>query len=108
MNNKNKKTHNIKNISFDGFYINLFVDEKPYKTDLRKQSLKLANSDFKIKTNYKISPSGYGIHWEDIDEDLSVDGLIKSAEKQFHYKKIIPKKLVFRDKSIKKRSGGNS
>ncbi|MFM1841469.1 MAG: hypothetical protein RLZZ490_200, partial [Cyanobacteriota bacterium] len=28
---------------------------------------------------YKISPSGYGIHWPAIDEDLSVKGLISFA-----------------------------
>jgi len=47
---------------------------------LRKQSLKLARSDINIKNNFKISPSGYGIHWEEIDEDLSIDGLINSSE----------------------------
>jgi hypothetical protein len=26
--------------------------------------------------NYEISPSGYGIHWPDIDEDLSVYGFL--------------------------------
>ena len=26
--------------------------------------------------NYEISPSGYGIHWPDLDEDLSVLGLL--------------------------------
>ncbi|MBI2722152.1 MAG: DUF2442 domain-containing protein [Bacteroidetes bacterium] len=26
---------------------------------------------------YKISPSGYGIYWPLIDEDLSVDALLK-------------------------------
>jgi len=25
---------------------------------------------------YEISPSGYGIHWPLIDEDLSIDGLL--------------------------------
>jgi hypothetical protein len=30
-------------------------------------------------TNFQISPSGYGIHWPDIDEDLSVEGLLSGA-----------------------------
>ncbi|HEY7557857.1 MAG TPA: DUF2442 domain-containing protein [Candidatus Binatia bacterium] len=25
------------------------------------------------------SPSGYGIHWLELDEDLSIDGMIKAA-----------------------------
>jgi len=29
---------------------------------------------------YRISPSGYGIHWYAIDEDLTTQGLIKLAE----------------------------
>ena len=29
---------------------------------------------------FKVSPSGYGIHWPLIDEDLSFNGLIKIAE----------------------------
>lgn len=24
--------------------------------------------------NYEISPSGYGIHWPDLDEDISIKG----------------------------------
>ena len=26
--------------------------------------------------NYEISPSGYGIHWPDLDEDLSILGFL--------------------------------
>jgi hypothetical protein len=99
MENKNKKIYNIKNVSFEGFYISLLVDEKPYKIDLREHSNHLAFSNEKIKNNYVISPSGYGIHWEDIDEDLSIDGLIKSKEKPDIYKKIKPKRLIMHDKT---------
>ena len=28
------------------------------------------------KERFEISPAGYGIHWPDVDEDLSIDGLI--------------------------------
>lgn len=47
----NNKYHEIKNISFDGYFISLFVDSKFYKIDLRTQSIKLANSNDKIKNN---------------------------------------------------------
>jgi len=104
---KNDKYHIITKIKFDKYFISFSAGEKFYKTDLRTQSLKLANSDYKIKNNYQISPSGYGIHWEDIDEDLSIDGLIKSAEKLFHYRKFTSKKSVLKDKNKKKRHGKN-
>ena len=29
--------------------------------------------------NWKISGAGYGIHWPDVDEDLSTEGLLRGA-----------------------------
>lgn len=29
--------------------------------------------------NWKVSGGGYGIHWPDIDEDLSTEGLLRGA-----------------------------
>ncbi len=71
-----KKIHDIDHVSFDGLYIVLTVDGTDYRIDLNTQSKKLAGSPDAVKNNYIISPSGYGIHWPDIDEDLSIDGLI--------------------------------
>ena len=31
------------------------------------------------RQNWSISGAGYGIHWPDIDEDLSTDGLLRGA-----------------------------
>lgn len=31
------------------------------------------------RNNWQISGSGYGIHWPDIDEDLSTEGLLRGA-----------------------------
>jgi hypothetical protein len=31
------------------------------------------------RKNWKISGGGYGIHWPDIDEDLSAEGLLMGA-----------------------------
>jgi hypothetical protein len=31
----------------------------------------------KQRSNWKIAGGGFGIHWPDIDEDLSVDGLLR-------------------------------
>jgi hypothetical protein len=32
------------------------------------------------RENYEIGPAGIGIHWPDIDEDLSVAGLMAGAD----------------------------
>lgn len=31
------------------------------------------------RANWQISGGGYGIHWPDIDEDLSTEGLLRGA-----------------------------
>jgi hypothetical protein len=31
------------------------------------------------RKNWKIAGAGYGIHWEEIDEDLSTEGLLRGA-----------------------------
>lgn len=31
------------------------------------------------RANWKVSGGGYGIHWPDIDEDISTEGLLRGA-----------------------------
>jgi hypothetical protein len=31
------------------------------------------------RANWKVAGAGYGIHWPDIDEDLSTEGLLRGA-----------------------------
>ena len=31
------------------------------------------------RKNYEISPSGYGVHWPDVDEDLSARGALRGT-----------------------------
>lgn len=31
------------------------------------------------RANWKVSAAGYGIHWPDIDEDLSTEGMLRGA-----------------------------
>jgi hypothetical protein len=32
------------------------------------------------RNNWKITGGGYGIHWPDVDEDLSTEGLLRGAK----------------------------
>jgi hypothetical protein len=43
---------------------------------LGKQSQRLGRATGGQRETSEVSPSGYGIHWPEIDEDLPVDGLI--------------------------------
>ncbi len=70
------KTHSIQSIKFEGDFMLLQIEDKMYKKSLEKISNKLKSASDLDRNTYKISPSGYGIHWLLIDEDLSVKGII--------------------------------
>ncbi len=40
---------------------------------------KLFNASPKQRKNWQIAGGGYGIHWPEIDEDLSTEGLLRGA-----------------------------
>lgn len=70
-------THKINDIHFEKTTMWITIDGVNHKIDLNVVSAKLKNADDVQRNLYKISPSGYGIHWPLIDEDLSVEGLLK-------------------------------
>jgi hypothetical protein len=41
--------------------------------------LRLFNATAAQRKNWRIGGAGYGIHWPDIDEDLSTEGLLRGA-----------------------------
>jgi hypothetical protein len=73
---KMNRVHEVGNISFAGKKMLLVVDGRNYDIDISRLSAKLASASEKQKSHFVLSPSGYGIHWPEIDEDLSIDGLI--------------------------------
>lgn len=38
---------------------------------------RLENATPEQRANWQVSGAGYGIHWPDVDEDLSTNGLLK-------------------------------
>lgn len=48
--------------------------------DVREVSTRLLEASEEERINYKTSPSGYGIHWPLIDEDISVNELVKNQK----------------------------
>lgn len=72
-------THNIEAISFEQNSICLKIDGNLIKLPLAKVSDKLALANDMEKNFFKISPAGYGIHWTLLDEDLSVDFMLKAG-----------------------------
>ena len=70
-------THNIESVKFVDDCLQLEIDGKKYEFILHEVSKKLMNANEIERNFFKISPSGYGIHWPLIDEDLAVDSLIR-------------------------------
>ena len=40
---------------------------------------RLANATPEQRSHWELAGGGYGIHWTDIDEDLSTEGLLRGA-----------------------------
>jgi len=45
---------------------------------------KLLRATEEQRKNWKIAGGGYGIHWPDVDEDLSTEGLLRGAPAPQH------------------------
>ena len=67
----------------------LKVDDKEYVFQLEQISKKLLNASQVEREKYEISPSGYGLHWPLLDEDLSIDGLLGIKHSHSHKKQIV-------------------
>lgn len=72
-----EKAYNISDLRFEKGYLVLIADNQTIKLKLKEISAKLAKATSDELKDFKISPSGYGIHWRLLDEDLSVNGLLK-------------------------------
>jgi hypothetical protein len=77
-----EKAYNISNISFVSDFMVITVNNQTVKLKLIDVSEKLAKASEKERNDFKISPSGYGIHWPLLDEDLSINGMLKSSKKK--------------------------
>jgi hypothetical protein len=77
-----EKAYNISDISFVSDFMVITVNNQTIKLKLTDISEKLANASEKERNDFEISPSGYGIHWPLLDEDLSINGMLKSSKKE--------------------------
>lgn len=73
-------THKVEAISFNKDLLILNIDGIELTIPLDKLSAKLKSATDIERAMYKISPSGYGIHWPLIDEDLSINGILRDFQ----------------------------
>lgn len=71
-----KKIHHVETIGFHDDMLILQIDGKEHRFRIKEISKRLAAASRIEREKYEISPSGYGIHWPLIDEDLAIDGLL--------------------------------
>src|SRR3990170_8739944 len=85
--NKAMKYHEIGRVYFKEEKLFLLVDGKEHVFPVSQISEKLLHANKIEREKYEISPSGYGIHWPLIDEDLSIDGLLGISRKPYQRNK---------------------
>ena len=71
-----KKFHDISDLKFEDGFLVITIDGEPKRFPLKKVSPVLEKASEEKRNNFEISPSGYGIHWPLLDEDISIDGLL--------------------------------
>ena len=70
----------ISSVQFEGELIIIHSGQQIYKWKIAEISKKLFQASESERNNFQISPSGYGIHWPQIDEDLSMNGLLTNKK----------------------------
>ena len=70
------KIHDIQQVEITNTHLLLKVDGKPYSFALADISKRLLNATDMERQAFRVSASGYGIHWPMLDEDLSINGLL--------------------------------
>jgi len=71
-----KKHHQVTDLHFEGDVMVLTIDGHEKRYQVSQISPVLQKASRQEKDTFEISPSGYGIHWPLLDEDLSIDGLL--------------------------------
>jgi hypothetical protein len=68
--------HQVMGLRFEGNVMILTIDGQEQRFQVSDISPALQHASEQERNLFEISPSGYGIHWPLLDEDLSIDGLL--------------------------------
>ena len=69
----------VQSTKVDDTYLYLAVDGQSYHIRWTDCSPRLAKATLEQRKHLEVSPSGYGIHWPEVDEDLAISPLIQLA-----------------------------
>lgn len=73
------KIHDVQIDQIDHQFLYLTVDGQQYQIAWQACSPRLAQASQNERSFIDIAPSGYGMHWPLLDEDLAIDPLLKHA-----------------------------
>jgi len=69
--------HRVTIVSTNEDGLTLKIDGKVVSAGWRDLSKRLAEAPHVARQSIVISPTGYGLRWPLVDEDLSVDGILR-------------------------------
>jgi len=72
--------HTVAGLQFEGEEMLITIDGQKLRFPLSHISQRLVKATPSERQRFEISASGYGIHWPEVDEDLSVEGLLRASE----------------------------
>ncbi len=75
------KIHSMKSINATETHLHLIIDDNADRIRWEDCSPKLAHASLPQKKRVDVAPSGHGIHWPEIDEDLAITPQLKLAER---------------------------
>jgi len=71
-----KKYHEVQSVKVKNGILSMIVDGISISKTLKDISPRLAMATVAEQSEFEVSPSGYGIHWPLVDEDISIDALM--------------------------------
>jgi len=72
--------HAIADLQFEDEEMLITIDGQPLRFPLGPISQRLLEATPPQRQHFEISASGYGIYWPEVDEDLSIEGLIRASK----------------------------
>jgi hypothetical protein len=75
----NGKIHEVDSVWAEREHLVLVIDGQAYHVAWTECSPRLAKASDLERNHIEVSPSGYGLHWPLLDEDLAITPLLQMA-----------------------------
>lgn len=82
-----QKYHRVRNVRFEEGFLAMEVDGQYREIPIAEISRVLSAASEEERDTFEVSPSGYGIQWPLLDEDVSIDALLGIAHSPSWVKK---------------------